>query len=113
MRFVHRIQETFRFTAIGRAKRSLFSRIVLLPIKFPVTPAVQSVFEPHAFLHVEENARAEFFPLTSSRRVATEFARIVFGRPGLLAILLAFGSFPVLPAGEAPRREALKIWLQR
>jgi hypothetical protein len=38
--------------------------------------AVQSIFELHVFLHVEENERAEFFALASSRRVAAELVRI-------------------------------------
>ena len=76
-------------------------------------PAEQSVFELHVFLHVEENERAEFFPLGSTGGVATESVRIVDSRLSLLANLLAFLGFPVLPAGEAPRREGLKIWLQR
>jgi hypothetical protein len=44
----------------------------------------------HVFLHVEENARAEFSPLASSRGVVAEFARIVFFVLLLLAIPLAF-----------------------
>ena len=62
---------------------------------------------------VEESARAEFFPLRSTRGVLAELARIVVSVPDLLANLLAFGLRTVLPAGEAPRREVLKIWLQR
>ena len=84
-----------------------------MPIENAVTPAEQSVFELHVFLHVEENARAEFFPLASSGGVATESVRIVDSRVGLLANLLAFLGFAVLPAGEAARRERLKNWLQR
>jgi hypothetical protein len=76
-------------------------------------PAIQSVFELHVFLHVEENERAEFFPLECSRGVVAEFARIVHSRVGLLANLLAFLFKPVLPAGEIARRERFKIWLQR
>ena len=113
MRFVHRIQQPFCFASFGRAKAALLFRTVLLPVKIAVTPAIQSVFELHAFLHVEENARAEFFPLTSTRGVAAEFARIVSSALDLLAIPLAFGLRTVLPAGEAPLGEALKIWLQR
>ena len=58
---------------------------------------------------VEESARAEFFPLRSTRGVLAEFARIVLPVLDLLAIPLAFGLRTVLPAGEAPRREALKF----
>ena len=72
-------------------------------------PAIQSVFELHVSLHVEENERAEFFPLASSTGVAAEFVRIV-GPP---VALLAFLGFPVLPPGELARREQFKIWLQR
>ena len=76
-------------------------------------PAVHSVFELHVFLHVEENERAEFFPLASSGGVAAESVRIVSSRDCLLANLLAFLGFPVLPTGEIARRERSKIWLQR
>ena len=76
-------------------------------------PAVQSEFELHVFLHVEENERAEFFPLASSGRVAPEFVRIVRLPVVLLANLLAFLVYPVLPAGEIARRERFKNWLQR
>ena len=76
-------------------------------------PAIQSVFELHVFLHVEENERAEFFLLESSGGVATEFVRIVHSPVALLANLLAFLSKPVLPAGEIARREQFKNWLQR
>ena len=65
-----------------------------------VTPAIHSVFELHVFLHVEENERAEFFPLASTGGVAAELVRIVRPRFVLLANLLAFLVFPVLPAGE-------------
>jgi hypothetical protein len=71
------------------------------------------MFELHVFLHVEENARVEFFPLASSRRVAAEFVRIASSRPRLLAICWHFRLKPILPAGEAARRERLKNWLQR
>ena len=54
-----------------------------------------------------------FFPLESSRGVVAELVRIVRSRVVLLANLLAFLFFPVLPAGEVARREWLKIWLQR
>jgi hypothetical protein len=67
----------------------------------------------HVFLHVEENERAEFFPLESSRGVAAESVRIVSSALSLLANLLAFLSKPVLPAGEIARLERFKIWLQR
>ena len=76
-------------------------------------PAIESVFELHVFLHVEENERAEFFPLASSRGVAAELVRIVDSRTGLLANLLAFLGLAVLPAGETARREQFKILLQR
>ena len=75
--------------------------------------AVQSIFELHVFLHVEENERAEFFPLASSRRVAAECVRIVHPPVALLANLLAFLGFPVLPAGETAHLKQFKIWLQR
>jgi hypothetical protein len=84
-----------------------------LPVKNAVTPAIESVFELHVFLHVEENERAEFLPLASSGGVAAEFERIVRSLLVLLANLLAFLSKPVLPAGEIARRERFKIWLQR
>jgi hypothetical protein len=45
--------------------------------------------------------------------VAAEFVRIVVSALVLLANLLAFLGLAVLPAGEAARRERLKIWLQR
>src|SRR5437762_12593930 len=113
MRFVHRIQQSFGFASLAYAKRSLLARIVFLPVKNAVTPAIQSVFELHVFLHVEENERAEFFPLASSGRVAAEWVRIVASRVVLLANPLAFLSKPVLPAGEIARRERFKFWLQR
>jgi len=75
--------------------------------------AIESVFELHIVLHVGENERAEFFPLASSGRVAAEFVRIVHSRVGLLANLLAFLVFPVLPAGETAHFKQFKIWLQR
>jgi hypothetical protein len=84
-----------------------------LPVKNAVTPAEQSVFQLHVFLHVEENERTEFFPLESSRGVATEFVRIVHSPFVLLANLLAFLFKPVLPAREITRREQFKFWLQR
>jgi hypothetical protein len=71
--------------------------------------AIQSVFGLHVFLHLEENERAEFFPLASSSGVAAEFVRIVRSRAGLLAFLV----FPILPAGETADFEQFKIWLQR
>ena len=87
--------------------------LVILPVKNAVSPAIQSVFELHVFLHVEENERAEFFPLASSGGVAAESVRIVHSRVGLLANLLAFLVFPVLPAGETAHFKQFKIWLQR
>jgi len=54
------------------------------------TPAIHPIFLLHVFLHVEENARAEFSPLASSRGVVAEFRRIVFFLVDLLAIPLAF-----------------------
>ena len=113
MRFVHRIEQTFGLASFSCAKCSLFLRIVLLPIKNAVTPAIQSIFQLHVFLHVEENERTEFFPLASSRRVVAESVRIVHSPVALLANLLAFLSKPVLPAGETARCEQFKIWLQR
>src|SRR6266496_4677721 len=100
MRFVHRIQQPFSLAFLGGAKRSLLLRAVVLPVKNTVTPAIQSVFELHVFLHVEESERAEFFPLASSGGAAAELVRIVCPRFVLLANLLAFLVFPVLPAGE-------------
>jgi hypothetical protein len=76
-------------------------------------PAIESVFELHVFLHVEENERAEFFPLASSGGVATELVRIVHSRLDLLANLLAFLVFAVLTAEEIARCEQFNIWLQR
>jgi hypothetical protein len=76
-------------------------------------PAIQSIFQLHAFLHVEENEHAEFFPLASTGGVAAESVRIVHSPVALLANLLALLSKPVLPAGEVARGERLKIWLQR
>jgi hypothetical protein len=87
--------------------------MICLPVKNAVTPAEQSVFQLHVFLRVEENERAEFFPLASSRGVAAESVRIVHSPVALLANPLAFLSKPVLPAGEIARRERFKIWLQR
>ena len=113
MRFVHRIQQPFSLAFVGGAKRSLLLRAVVLPVKNAVTPAIQSIFELHVFLHVEENERAEFFSLASSGGVAAEFVRIVHSRGVLLANLLALLSKPVLPAGEIARRERFKFWLQR
>ena len=83
-------------------------------MKSAVAPnAVQSIFELHVFLHVEENEHAEFFPLASSRRVVAESVRIVHSSFVLLANLLAFLVFPVLPAGETAHFKQFKIWLQR
>jgi hypothetical protein len=73
----------------------------------------KSVFELHVFLHVEENERAESFPLASSGGVAAGFARIVGSLSVLLANLLAFSLKPVLAAGETASLEAVTIWLQR
>ena len=84
-----------------------------MPIENAVVPAIQSVFELHVFLHVEENERTEFFPLASSGGVAAEFVRIVASLPDLLANLLAFSLLPVLPAGKTAALERLKFWLQR
>jgi hypothetical protein len=67
----------------------------------------------HDFLHVEENERAEFFPLESSRGVVAELVRIVASPSVLLANLLAFLSKPVLPARETAHLKQFKIWLQR
>ena len=76
-------------------------------------PAIQSVFELHVFLHVEKNERAEFFPLASTRGVAADLVRIVSSVVDLLANLLAFLVFPVLPAGETAHFKRFKNWLQR
>jgi hypothetical protein len=67
----------------------------------------------HVFLHVEENERAEFYPLESSGGVAPEFVRIVHSPFVLLANLLAFLSKAVLPAEEIAHLKRFKIWLQR
>src|SRR5260370_33902165 len=70
--------------------------MVFLPVKHAVTPTIQSVFELHVFLHVEENERAEFSPLASSRGVAAELVRIVDSMAGRalqkaeIAYLLSF-----------------------
>src|SRR5438876_10553052 len=104
MRFVHRIQQSFGFASLACAKRSLLARIVFLPVKNAVTP-IESVFELHVFLHVEENERAEFCPLASSRGVAAELVQIVHSGSGLLAFL----SKPVLPAGETAHLKQFKI----
>src|SRR5437667_4418662 len=111
--FVHRIEQAFGLTSLGCAKCSLFRRIVGLPVKNAVMPAEQSVFELHVFLHVEENERADLFPLASSRGMLAEFARIVDSLISVLAILLAFLSNPVLPAGETAYFKQFKFWLQR
>jgi heme/copper-type cytochrome/quinol oxidase subunit 4 len=74
---------------------------------------IQSVFELHVFLHVEENERAEFFPLESSCGIVAELVRIVASPVVLLANLLAFLSKPVLPAGETADFKQFKNWLQR
>ena len=105
MRFVHGIQEAFGFASLACAKRSLLARIVFLPVKNAVTPAVQSIFELHVFLHVEENEHAEFFPLASSGGVATELVRIVHPQGDLLAFI----GFSVLPAGETAHLKQFKI----
>jgi hypothetical protein len=62
----------------------------------------------HVFLHVEENERAEIFPLESSGGVAAEFVRIVHSRMARLANLLAFLVFPVLPARETAHFKQFK-----
>jgi len=113
VRLIHRVKNSFGVAFVAGAKRALFRGIVFLPIEIAVTPAIESVFELHVLLHVEKDARAEISPLASTRRVAAEFARIVSSVLVLLANPLAFGSKPALPPGEAPRGEALKIWLQR
>jgi hypothetical protein len=99
--------------AIGRFQAALFSRTVFLPIKNAVMLAVESVFELHVFLHVEENARTECSPLASCRGVLAEFARILVSARYLLAIPLAFVSQSEPPAGEAAALERLTLWLQR
>ena len=98
---------------VGCAKCSLLLRAVILPVENAVVPAVHLVFELHVFLHVEESEQAEFLPLASSRRVLAELVRIVHSRVVLLANLLAFLVFPVLPAGETAHFKQFKIWLQR
>ena len=113
MRFIHRVKQALGIMPIARFKAALFSRMVFLPIENTATPAVESILELHVFPHVEENARVEFFPLESSRGVAAESVRIVHSRVGLLANLLAFLVFPVLPAGEVAHIKRLKNWLQR
>ena len=113
MRFIHRVKQALGIMPIARFKAALFSRMVFLPIENAATPAVESILELHVFLHVEENERAESFPLGSSRRVVAELVRIVASPSVLLANLLAFLSKAVLPAGEVVRLERLKTWLQR
>ena len=76
-------------------------------------PAIKSVFELHVLLDVEENERTEFFPLASSGGVSAELVRIVHPRYVLLANLLAFLVFPVLPVGETAVLQQFKNWLQR
>jgi hypothetical protein len=84
-----------------------------LPIKNAVTPAIHPIFELHVFLHVEENARAEVFPLGNSRGVLAELVRIVASPSVLLANPLALLVFPVLPAEETAHFKQFKFWLQR
>ena len=104
-----RTQQLFRERSCEVSPFTDESRLVGLPIKNAVTPAEESVFDLHAFLHVEENERAEFSPLASSRGVAAESVRIVHSRVGLLANLLAFLVFPILPAGETAPIKHLKF----
>jgi hypothetical protein len=113
MRFVHRVKLALGFVSLGCAKCSLLLRVILLPIKHAVMPAIHSVFELHVFLHVEENERAELFPLASSGGVAAGSVRIVHSQARLLANLLAFLVSPVLPAGETALPKQFKKWLQR
>src|SRR5207244_12560950 len=105
MRFIHRVKQALGIMPIARFKAALFSRMVFLPIENAATPAVESILELHVFPHVEENERAEPFPLASTERVAAESARMVHSRNGLLANLLAFLGLAVLPAGETARGE--------
>ena len=113
MRFIHRVKQALGIMPIARFKAALFSRMVFLPIENAATPAVESILELHVFPHVEENERAEFVPLESSRRVVAEFVRIVHSPVDLLANLLAFLSKPVLQLEKTARREQFKNWLQR
>jgi hypothetical protein len=108
VRFVHRVEQAFCFASVARSQRSLLPGFGS-PASSIFRPPVEAVFLLHVFLHGGENARAEFLSLGSSGGVVTEYARIL-----LRALApLAFGSETVLPTGEAPRSEALKIWLQR
>src|SRR5438552_18701705 len=97
MRFIHRVKQALGIMPIARFKAALFSRMVFLPIENAATPAVESILELHVFAHVEENERAEFVPLESSRRVVAEFVRIGQSRVDLLATLLSFLPNPVHP----------------
>jgi hypothetical protein len=102
-----------RFIPIARAKCALPLRIIFLPVKPAVPPEIQSVLLLHVFLQGEENARAEFFPLRSSRGVLAEFARIVSACSIFWQFRWHFVSETVFSNGESPRCEAIIIWLQR
>jgi hypothetical protein len=90
LRLVHRVKQLFGYASVPRLKGSLLRLLVILPVKSTVAPAIHPIFLLHVFLHGEENARAEFSPLASSRGVVAEFVRIVFFLVDLLAIPLAF-----------------------
>jgi hypothetical protein len=85
------VQEPFRFAAVGRLQRSLLLGVVLLPVVLAVFTRTDAVFELHVSLHVQEDERAEFRSLESSRGVLAEYARILCSGRALLAILLANG----------------------
>ena len=113
MGYASAIDSEGRTIWIVGAHRDDGKRYVVRADELLSAPAIHSVFELHVFLHVEESERAEFLPLASSRRVLAELVRIVHSRVVLLANLLAFLVFPVLPAGETAALEQFKIWLQR
>ena len=113
MGYASAIDSEGRTIWIVGAHRDDGKRYVVRADELLSAPAIHSVFGLHVFLHVEENERAEFFPLASSRGVVAELVRIIGSLAVLLANLLAFFVFPVLPAGEIAHRERFKIWLQR
>jgi hypothetical protein len=86
-----------QFQASSKADPAKMKRMVLKYVK--------KWFKLHEMVRI--------VPLASSGGVAAEFVRIVGPPVALLANLLAFLVFPVLPAGEIARRERFKIWLQR
>jgi len=82
--------------------------------KNAVTPAIHSVFELHVFLHVEENERAEFFPLASADEVAAELVRNC--APAIRfcwQICWHFSFFRSCQLEKSLTLSGLKNWLQR